>query len=181
MVDLKGFVALVDFIDGVDFDVPVNMNYDDPTQDLSIHFEKGMQHLEGQEALEVVRFRHNNDGTGYLRQDLDRIQTTQKLIKTVAKKMITPKTLFKLNDLVEIAEENVDTDLKFGELLWIAQEALGVDTEEGIHFYTLSEKSSMYQGLSYVFVDENEALELINSTINPYTTDITDLDVIDPR
>jgi hypothetical protein len=66
-------------------------------------------------------------------------------------------------------------------MLWIAQEALGVDSVEGIHFNTLSEKSSMYQGLSYVFVDEKEALELINSTINPYTADITDLDVIDPR
>lgn len=180
MVDLEGFVALVDFIDGVDFDVPVNMSYDDPTQDLHIHYEKGLQHLEGQEALEVVRFRHNNDGTGYLRQDLDRIQTTQHLLSTVAKKMLTPATLLKINSLVEIAEENVETDLQFGEMLWIAKEALGVNAEAGIQFHTLSEQSTMYQGLSYVYVEEESALELINSTINPYTADITDLDVIQP-
>ena len=64
-VDLKGFEALVDAIGGVDFEVPVDMDYDDPYQDLHIHFSKGMQHLNGQEAMEVVRFRHNNDGSGY--------------------------------------------------------------------------------------------------------------------
>jgi len=188
LVDLKGFVNLVDAIGGVDFNVPVNMDYDDPTQDLSIHFEKGLQHLDGQAALEVVRFRHNNAGSkygpGYARQDLDRIQTTQKLLTAVAKKMVSPQalpqTLLKINDLVEIAEENLDTNLKFGEMLWLAKEALGVDTAEELHFYTLAEDSAMYKGLSYVFVDEEKALELINSTINPYTTDIEDLDVIHP-
>ena len=81
MVDLKGFVALVDAIGGVDFDVPVNMDYDDPSQDLSIHFEKGMQHLDGEHDLKVVRIRHKNSGRkygkGYAREDIDRIRTTQ--------------------------------------------------------------------------------------------------------
>jgi LCP family protein required for cell wall assembly len=47
-VDLKGFISLVDQIGGVDFDVPVNMDYDDPYQDLHIHYAKGMRHLNGQ-------------------------------------------------------------------------------------------------------------------------------------
>jgi len=188
MVDLKGFVAIVDAIGGVDFDVPVNMDYDDPSQDLSIHFEKGFQHLDGEDALKVVRFRHNNTGSkygmGYARQDLDRIQTTQKLLTAIAKKMLSPanlpQTLLKLDDLVRIVIDNLDTDLKLGEILWLAKEGLKIDTDEGLHFYTLAEDSAMYQGLSYVFVDEEKALELINSTINPYTTDIKDLDVIHP-
>lgn len=54
-VNLKGFIALVDQIDGVDFDIPINMDYDDPYQDLHIHFTKGPRHLNGQEAMEVVR------------------------------------------------------------------------------------------------------------------------------
>ncbi len=76
-LDLKGFVALVDAIGGVDFEIPVNMNYDDPTQNLSIHFKKGMQHLDGKSAIKVVRFRHNNDGTGYGSEDIGRMQTQQ--------------------------------------------------------------------------------------------------------
>ena len=72
LVDLRGFEALVDAIGGVDFYIPVNMNYDDPYQNLSIHFSKGMRHLNGAEALKVVRFRHNNDGTGYGSEDIGR-------------------------------------------------------------------------------------------------------------
>ncbi len=61
-VDLKGFVALVDELEGVDVYIPEEMNYDDPYQDLHIHYTKGQHHLNGQQAMEVVRFRHNNDG-----------------------------------------------------------------------------------------------------------------------
>ena len=43
-------------IGGVDFEVPVNMNYDDPTQDLHIHISKGMQHLDGEGVMKVLRF-----------------------------------------------------------------------------------------------------------------------------
>ena len=86
-VNLKGFIALIDQIGGVEFDVPCDMDYDDPYQDLHIHFKAGLQHLNGQQAMEVVRFRHNNDNTGYGgRQDLGRIGTQQAFLKTVAQK-----------------------------------------------------------------------------------------------
>ena len=39
-VNLQGFTALVDAIGGVDFEVPINMDYDDPIQGLSIHFKR---------------------------------------------------------------------------------------------------------------------------------------------
>lgn len=180
LVELDGFVTLVDAIGGVEFNIPIDMNYDDPNQGLSIHHKKGLKQLDGQAALEVVRFRQNNDGTGYPRQDLDRIQTSQNLIAAVVKKMVNLKTLLKITELVDIAKENLDTDLKAGEMLWLAKEALKIEVETGLHFYTYSDKTFMYKGLSYVYAEEDEALELINSTINPYTTDITNLDLIQP-
>ena len=79
-VDIQGFVALVDAIGGVDFDVPVDMHYEDPYQDLYIHISKGMQHLTGAEALKVVRFRE-----GYATQDIGRMETQQAFLKAVAK------------------------------------------------------------------------------------------------
>lgn len=181
MVDLKGFVKLVDAVGGVDFDVPIDMNYDDPEQDLHIHFEKGLQHLDGQEALEVVRFRHNSNGSGYPNQDLGRIETTQKLLGALSSKLLKPSMLLKLNSLSSILQEALDTDMKSGEMLWFMQQALSVDSENDVNFHTLSEKSGMYKHLSYVFVDEQEALTLINSTINPYTQDLTDLDILDTK
>lgn len=89
-VDLTGFEALVEAIGGVNFDVPINMDYDDPIQNLSIHFKKGVQYLNGADAMRVVRFRHNNDGTGYGSEDLGRMQTQQKFLKAVAKKCSPP-------------------------------------------------------------------------------------------
>ena len=117
-VDLKGFIALIDQIGGVDFDVPEDMNYDDPYQDLHIHFKAGLQHLNGQQAMEVVRFRHNNDNTGYSgQQDLGRIGTQQAFLKTVAQK------LMKLENVPAMAEsflKYVKTDLTLGNLMWLA-------------------------------------------------------------
>ncbi len=55
-IDLDGFVELVDAVGGVDFNVPIDMEYEDFTQDLYISFEAGMRHLDGQAAMEVCRF-----------------------------------------------------------------------------------------------------------------------------
>lgn len=179
LVDIRGFVRLVDTVDGVDFDVPVNMDYDDDEQDLHIHFKKGPRHLDGQEALEVVRFRQNNAGSaygpGYLNGDLGRIQTTQALLKAFIKKLLRPSTLGLVSDQADIIMDSLDTDLKIGEMLWFVQQSLSVDTGEDLNFYTLSTDSGMYQHHSYVFVDERDALELINATVNPYEQDITEL------
>ena len=57
MVNVKGFVSLVDTVGGVNFNVPYNMNYDDPTQNLHIHFNTGEQYLSGSDAVKVVRWR----------------------------------------------------------------------------------------------------------------------------
>ena len=62
-VDLKGFIALVDELGGVDIEIPLDMNYDDPVQGLHIHFSAGYQHLDGQETMEAVRYRHDNESS----------------------------------------------------------------------------------------------------------------------
>ena len=104
-VNLKGFIALVDQIDGVDFDIPINMDYDDPYQDLHIHFTKGPRHLNGQEAMEVVRFRHNNDGTGYGSEDLGRMQTQQNFLKAVAQQTLTLSNLDNVWEFAKIFQQ----------------------------------------------------------------------------
>lgn len=64
-VDTKALRELVDAIGGVYFDVPIDMDYDDSSQDLYIHLKAGPQLLNGEQAEWVVRFRHNNNGTSY--------------------------------------------------------------------------------------------------------------------
>ena len=56
-IDLNGFIQLVDAVGGIDFDVPVEMYYEDYTQDLEIYYQPGMQHLTGQQAMEICRLK----------------------------------------------------------------------------------------------------------------------------
>lgn len=168
-VGLKGFAKLVDAIGGVDFYVPVDMDYDDPTQDLHIHFQKGQQHLTGAEALEVVRFRE-----GYASQDLGRMQTQQDFLKTVAKQVLKPGNITKISTFAKIFQKYVDTDLTLGNIAWLGQEAFSMGSDN-ISFDTLpgTWKSP------YIYLDPDAVLQLVNESLNPYVEDRTaaDLDI----
>ena len=168
-VNLKGFTALVDAIGGVDFDVPINMDYDDPIQNLSIHFKKGVQHLSGADALRVVRFRHNNDGSGYGSEDLGRMQTQQKFLKAVAKKMLTIENLVtKMPDYADIFNRYVDTNLSIFDIARFGNAILKMGVDK-IDFSTLPNAWKY----PYIYLDPTETLTLVNTYLNPYVEDRT--------
>ena len=161
LVNLKAFQALVDAIGGVDFYIPIDMNYDDPYQNLSIHFSKGMRHLNGAEALKVVRFRE-----GYASQDIGRMQTQQDFLKAIAKKMLTPSSLTKLDDFCKIFQQYVKTDLNVGNLVWLGGEVIGMGSE-AIEFSTLPGDWKS----PYIYLNQEEVLALVNEYLNPYVED----------
>ncbi len=177
-VRLSGFIQLVDTIGGVDFDVPYYMNYDDPTQDLHIHYNTGMQHLTGNDAVKVVRWRQNNDANY---GDLARIQVQQAFLATVAKKCLTLSNLAtNLSEYVKIFETYVTTNLTNGNLIWFGQEFLGLSTED-IHFYTLpSNATDSIRGFAYGTILVDEWMEMLNEHFNVYDQPITleDVDII---
>lgn len=167
-VDLQGFEALVNALGGVYFDVPLDMNYDDPYQDLSIHVAKGYQRLNGADALGVVRFRHNNDGTGYGSEDLGRMQTQQNFLKAVAKQTLTVANLDKVDDFVKLFQRYVETDLTLGNLAWLAKEAINMGVDN-INFSTLPGEWKS----PYIHLDPEATLTLVNQHLNPYVEDRT--------
>ena len=167
-VDLQGFAALVNAIGGVDFEVPIDMNYDDPYQDLHIHFSAGMQHLTGEEALKVVRFRHNNDGSGYGSEDIGRMQTQQNFLKAVAQQTLTVGNLDKIDEFVKIFNSYVETDLTLGNLAWLGKEAIGMGAD-AIQFSTLPNEWRS----PYIYLNQEETLTLVNTYLNPYVEDRT--------
>ena len=172
-VDLRAFVELVDAIDGVDFDIPVDMDYDDPEQDLHIHFKKGPRHLTGQQALEVVRWRQNNDGTGYATADIGRIGTQQAFLTAVAKQTLQVSNLDKIPEMAEIFSTRVETDLKLANLIWIGEQALSMGSDS-IAFHTLpGDGAGYYKGGSYYVLDPEGVLELIDTYFNPYKRPLT--------
>ena len=180
MVNIRGFIRLVDEVGGVDFYVPCDMNYDDPTpgQELHIHYTEGMHHLDGQQAMEVVRFRHNNDGSGYT--DVGRAETQRALLAAVGKKVLSLSNVPKFNAFVEIFQENVETDLSAEDIAWFAGNALGLDMDTGVEGETLPGDGTVsYRGYSWCYELEPEAcLEIFNRLLNPYTTELT-MDMVD--
>ena len=178
-LDLDAFVEMVDAVGGVDFDVPVEMYYDDPAQDLHIHFQPGMQHLSGQQALEVCRFRHNADGTGYPLGDVQRTETTQKMMLTVASKVMSFSGVTNLSEFVDIVQRNVETNLSGTDLAWFAAKGLGLNLSTGVSGGTLPGDGNVsYRGVTYCYeLYPNDSLEMINQLVNPYTTDLTLEDV----
>ena len=179
-VDLDGFVELVDAIGGIHFDVPIAMDYDDPVQDLHIHFQPGYQYLNGSDALKVVRFRHNNDGTGYGTEDIGRIATQQAFLTTVAKELLASLDASTVQSCASIFLDHVKTDLTLGNLVWIGEKALAGGMEN-IHFHTLpGDGAGYYQGVSYYILYPDEVLSLVNASFNPYEQALTpeDLDIL---
>ena len=181
-VDLRAFVELVDALEGVDFDIPVDMDYDDPEQDLHIHFPKGPRRLSGQEALEVVRWRQNNDGSGYATADIGRIGTQQEFLKAVAKQALQLSNWDKIRPMAEIFQKWVDTDLELANLVWLGEQALTVGSDN-ISFHTLpGDGAGYYKGGSYYVLDPEAVLEMVNTYFNPYKRTLTsqDMDILIP-
>lgn len=185
IVEWEAVGRLATAIGGVDFDVPVNMYYDDPTQNLSIHISKGQQHLNGEQVMKVLRFRKNNDGSGYASGDIGRIETQQKLLKEVVKKLLKVENVTKIQELTEIFAENVETDLSVQNIFWLAKAAVlgGLDMDN-VNFVTIP---ANYNGFfwsytlkhneSYVFPNVDELLALVNADFNPYKEDVTEADL----
>lgn len=178
-INLKGFIAMVDLLGGVDVYIPEDMNYDDPFQDLHIHYTKGQWHLNGQQAMEVIRFRDNNDGTGYT--DVGRAEMQRTVLIQMAKKVISLNSIAKVNQYLDVFRTYVKTDLSTSDMAWFATKALGVDLSNGIQQGALEGRSdAYYKGYSWCFVYEADTiLPTLNELLNPYDMDLTaeDLDL----
>lgn len=180
MVEWEVVGQLVDAVGGVEFDVPYDMHYDDPEQDLHIHQDKGLRRLTGEDAMEVIRWRKNNGKYGSFQiGDAGRMEVQQAFLTAVMKECLQAKHLMNFGAFAEIFTKNVETDLSVGNLVWLAQKAMGIDMGQDVSFQTMP-YTNYSRGTAYVLPVVDEMLAIINAGINPYEDDITpdDLEVI---
>lgn len=196
IVEWEAVGKIVDAMGGVYFDVPRDMNYEDPVQDLSIHQTKGYRLLSGDDAMQVLRYRHDNRKNGkmlgYPDGDLGRIKTQQGLLKAMIEQLMSLKNITKVNEFIKVFNENVETDLSFQNMLWFAKQAfLGnssgakLDTAQ-VNFVTMPNKnvscwSRVYHSYqSYVTPNAQELLELVNNELSPFVepSTMSDLDIM---
>lgn len=165
VIDNKALIELVDAIGGVEFEVPIDMDYDDVTQDLYIHLSKGFQRLDGEQAEHLVRFRKNNNGTTYSSEygdnDLGRMRTQREFLKAVAEQTISLKNLTKVGEFIEILKKNVKTNITdWNEIKKYIPYVVNFSTEN-LENISLPGQPIMYNKLWFFACDKNATKSLI--------------------
>ncbi|RKD26720.1 hypothetical protein BEP19_16080 [Ammoniphilus oxalaticus] len=111
MIDFKGFMAMIDEIGGIEIEVERELIYNDPTDQTHIHLLPGQQHVNGKEALDWVRHRHDDRGLDHYSSDFDRNRRQQEVITAVAVQMKTMTGISNVFDALDIMAAHIQTDL----------------------------------------------------------------------
>jgi LCP family protein required for cell wall assembly len=119
-VNVSGVEKLVDALGGVTVFIPKDLKYTDESQHLYINLKQGKQHLNGNQVLQLLRFRHDALG------DLGRIQRQQMVMQSLVEQSLTPSTLGKIPDILPVIQSYIDSNLSVEELLAVA--SFGVKT-----------------------------------------------------
>jgi len=179
-VNMRAFKTLIDAVGGVDFYIPVRMNYRDNYAGLHINFNKGMHYgLTGQQSLELLRFR--SFGTG----DIGRINVQQQFLSAAVEQILAKRStlasLSNLTDLADIAFNQINTNVDSAlHLLWFAQQFFELEPEN-IRFATIPHVlNDFIVNRGYVVIVLDEWLEMLNEMLNPFMVEKTaeDLSVL---
>ena len=155
--DLSAFRKVVDAVGGVDFYVPQDMYWDmTDTGGPLINLKEGMQHLDGNKAEQLVRFRD-----GYAQKDLKRIEVQQEFITALIEKVCSSQTLMsKLDDLVEVVLDCTESDVTVTEALGYVKYVKDLDPAK------ITSDTVPGEGGSYFDMDEEGTKELIDWRIH---------------
>ncbi len=162
--DFQGFIALVDSVGGVDFNVEKDMKYlsaaDGPEYDIDL--KAGMQHLDGRSALQYVRFRHDR------LSDFSRTGRQREFLKAVADKLKSNTSIMKLPDILEQVNPYIDTNLSVGDMWKLASVAYDsqIGGSEQIPPNPLLREETI-KGAAVLTVSSQEKLEsFVQDTLN---------------
>lgn len=113
-LDFDGFQKAIDILGGVDLTVDKKMDYDDNWGHLHIHLNPGFQHLNGQQAMGFVRFRHSDS-------DLVRTRRQQALLAALKTRLRSPQALSEIGPLLDVIDAHIDSDLTTGQKVALAR------------------------------------------------------------
>ena len=200
LIDTEAISELVDAIGGVWFNVPIDMDYEDLNQELYIHLKAGEQLIDGNKAEQVLRFRHNQDGTSYSSDygdnDLGRMRTQREFIQETAKQLLRIENAGKIVSLLDIVFKNIRTNLNMQDMKYYIPYAFKFNTSNivtdvlpgepelcnGVSIY-VSDKTKTTQVVEDLFTDkvieeeiadeEMQASDTGQTSINVENTDTT--------
>ncbi len=175
IVQTEALIELVDALGPIEYDVPIDMDYDDVTQDLHIHFEKGVQEIDGQKAEELLRFRKNNDGTSFPTEygdnDIGRMRNQREFLTAVVEQTVKLENITKLGTVLDIASRNLITNLDFNVLKDYLPYAVEFSTENLLTESLPGSVPNLSQtnNVSIFVVDEEATEQMIKELFYPET------------
>ena len=147
LFNTEAFRAVVDIIGGVDMYVPENMYYSDPVQGLYINLKEGQQHLDGDQAEQLVRNRQ------YVNGDLGRIEVQHQFLSAFVKQVMNTDTILSnAPSLIKAAFEYIQTDMSLGDMLKYAKYINDIKSSE-ILTETIPGDAQYINGVSYYIAD----------------------------
>lgn len=176
----NSFKEVIDILGGVEFNVPQNMNYSDPHQNLKINLKKGLQVLDGEKAEQLVRFRKYRMG------DIDRIKVQQDFIKALIEQKLNASIIPKAPALLKEILYTVKTDLNFKDVMPYLDNIPNIK-DVYIKTETLPGTPSEGEDASYWLQDEEAtkslikrfSLDLIEEEPDQEFSDITSIESIE--
>lgn len=157
VINLHGIVDAIDALGGVDLYIEKAMRYNDNSGNLHINFEPGQHHLDGQKAMEYLRFRHDELG------DIGRIRRQQKMMSALTKRFNDPWIITKIPGLIDVALPHVKTDLSTEQLLQLGWFGRNIN-RSSVHVSTLPGYTSN-EDISYWVIKRQQAKKLLTHTL----------------
>ena len=159
-INTAAFRQIIDALDGFDFNVPRNMNYDDDWQDLHIHLNAGMQHLDGDKAEQLVRFRRYTNG------DIDRVNMQQQVLLALVDQKVNAEYISRVPDIFKIIKDNVSTDMSLSQTVALADDVLAAVGDQGGEVTTHIADGSFNDGsgVSYWILNTSKMKAYIRDT-----------------
>ncbi|MCQ1531010.1 LCP family protein [Lutispora saccharofermentans] len=158
--DYEAVKAVVDGLGGLKVEVPNDMNYDDPADDLHIHFKKGQVVKNGEDIVKLLRWRKNNKGGGYKEGDLGRIKMQQQIVKLGMEKVINGNIVANFLKLQSPITKYVKTSMTPKEMMYFANKAKDINSEN-IFFHTVPGNPKTMEGLSFFVINKDKLKEEI--------------------
>lgn len=160
LIDINGFVKIIDALGGIDIDVEKRMVYDDPWDDnggLHIDLQPGEQHMDGKTAVTYVRYR---DEEG----DIGRIKRQQKFMKAIMDKLVSPSVIPKLPSIVSAVYDTVETDMSISDILSFLS-TLKDARDNGLKSEMVPGKPVYIDGISYWIPDIKKTRQILADTL----------------
>ncbi len=152
LVDFDGFRDIVDAVGGVTIDVPFDMVYEDPVQNLVIDLQAGEQKLNGEQAEMYMRYRKGSDGNGYANGDIGRLSAQQQLYGAVADKLMSPGGFMRIPAVLFSVLSHTDSGFNGWEMFGLMTDVMKAG-KENITLHTLPGEGRYINGGSYFVHD----------------------------